>query len=150
MWNVVGTPEPHDWVEFDPVEILDDFDFPRIFTCKDIAGNLYLAYNCGIETGCLRFLVVPCNDYTVSALVKGQLNLRDSLSKRRAWIFDIGNRWETIRAWKVDVDNLPYDALPRPGTMLYSDLPQIIVVNTTRSRSSTTELTYRPHNLTRW
>jgi hypothetical protein len=47
MWRVKGTPlPPHNWPDPWPVNVLYDFDGPRIFTCKDRAGSLYLAYRC--------------------------------------------------------------------------------------------------------
>ena len=142
MWNVVGTPEKFDWIIFDPVLILDEFDFPRLFTCKDIAGNLYLAYNCGIDKSRLRFVVVPTDEGDISDIMHGRINLRDSLSKYRAWIFDLNNSWEPVKAWKINIDDLPFDALPRPGTMLRPDFQQVIFRATTRTCSSTTELAY--------
>ncbi len=142
MWQVPGIIVPHDWINFDPINILDEFDFPRIFTCNDLAGNLYLAYNCDYSNSGFRFLVVPCSEDTIFNLVKGHVNLRDGLYNYRAWIFDLNQHWEAVRAWQVNIDELPYDALPRPGTMLYADLPRIVISNPIRTCSSLTELTY--------
>ena len=138
MWNVVGAPIAHDWIDFEPIDTLYYFDFPMIFTCKDVAGNLYLAYNCDCDSNGLRFLVVPCDDSLVVSLVNGKINLRDALCKNRAWIFDLNKKWESVSAWSVDVYELPNDALPRPGTMLYSGLPSIVVQNKSRPCTSDT------------
>jgi len=136
MRPIAGNPGPHDWLVFDPIEVLDEFDFPRIFTCKDISGDIYLAYNCGYDRNGLRFLVVPSEDSLVLRLVEGKVNLRDALSNKRAWIFDLNKKWEPVSAMCVDVDKLPFDMLPRPGTMLYSWLDPIIVQNQRRPSTS--------------
>jgi hypothetical protein len=74
----------------------------------------------------VRYLVVPFSADLERRLVTGQISLRDALTQSRAWIFDLNNSWEPVRAWRVEVDMLPWDALPRPGAMLYAHLQPVI------------------------
>lgn len=54
-WLVNGKPESNTWLDLEPVRVLYEFDGPRIFTCRDSAGNLFLAYQCGEEDQVMRF-----------------------------------------------------------------------------------------------
>jgi hypothetical protein len=127
MWNFSGIPEPNTgWLSFEPVRILYEFDLPCIFVCRDIPGNTYLAYLCDQDRTGVRYLVVPCSEDLEAKLVTGKINLRDALTRNRAWIFDLDNQWEPVRAWRVNVDDLPWEALPRPGVMIYAHLSPVI------------------------
>ena len=59
MWHVNGKPISGAWLNLEPVRVLYDFDGPRIFTCKDVNGTLFLAYQCGEDRETMRFLIVP-------------------------------------------------------------------------------------------
>jgi hypothetical protein len=141
MWNVPGTTVNPDWLDLEPVRVLYNFDFPRIYICKDTPGNLYLAYVCGEEPEELRYLVVRADDDLETKLIRGQINLHDALTPARAWIFDLRNSWVPIRAWQVDPDSLPSEVLPRPGVMLYSHLQPVVISARPRSCSNDTEVT---------
>ena len=136
MWNVAGERVDHTWLDFEPVEILYEFDFPRIYTCKDATGNLYLVYSCAEDRNGIRYLVVPCDELTVERLLTGGLNLRDALTKFRAWIFDVDNSWNPVRAWKVGID-----LIPLPGVMLYSHLRPRLSGYSSRSYSNVAKIT---------
>ena len=60
MWNHDGKPiDPSRFKPFDPVEVLYEFDGPRIFTIRDADGELDLAYWSDEEQGVARYVVVP-------------------------------------------------------------------------------------------
>ena len=126
LWQVKGTPKNPDWLDLEPIEVLYDFDGPRIFICKDGPGNTYLAYLCGDDRNTVRYLVVPCSDSLKERLISGKINLRDALSQGKAWVFDLDNDWKPRSASRVNVDDLPEDALPEPGVMLYAHLTPIV------------------------
>jgi hypothetical protein len=123
MWPVPGIPAPSQWLDFEPVEILYEFDYPLLYTCKDAAGELFMVYMCGEDKNGVRYLVVPCRDELDKKLVAGQVDVREALYQSPAWIFDLDNNWEPLRAWSVAIDDLPPNAIPRPGLMLYAHLP---------------------------
>jgi hypothetical protein len=123
MWKVAGTPVATDWLDLEPVRILYAFDGPRIFTCKDNAGNLFLAYQCDEDGEALRFLVVPFSEDLERKLTGGEIDVRDALSGPSVWLFDLGNRWQVLRSWKVETRDLPGDTLPAHGVMLWAHVP---------------------------
>jgi len=145
MWPVNGKPVQSGWLDLKPETILYDFDGPRIFTCKDVPGNLYLAYQCGKGPGRMRFLVVPFHQYLEWKLTTGQIDLREALASVRAWIFDLDYRWQVSDAWQVDTDNLPGNAIPKPGVMLWAHLQPVMSPVMSRSASSGTSITI--HNV---
>ena len=121
MWKVVGDKSP-EFVIVKPVEVLYEFDGPRIFTCRDHAGASYLAYQCGEEKNLMRFLIVPFDDGAERRLTNGEDSLRDALMSERAWIFDVDFKWNIVGSWCISVDDLPEKCIPRPGVMLWSHL----------------------------
>jgi hypothetical protein len=122
MWNVKGASiDPH-WLNLEPVEVLYDFDGPRIFICNDMSGDSFLAYMCGQDKNGVRYLVVHCSQDLKQRLVGCQISLRDALCQKQAWVFDLDNNWNARTATCVDIADLPNDALPRQGTMLYASV----------------------------
>jgi hypothetical protein len=126
MWQVNGTEVPASWLSFEPTRVLYEFDGPKIFTCRDATGQLYLAYQCDEDREALRFLVVPFSEDLERRLTAGAIDVRDALSRPQAWLFDLGNDGSPLRCWQVDVEGLPPDVLPKPGVLLWADLPPII------------------------
>jgi hypothetical protein len=149
MWNVKGVPENANWLTFEPIRILDEFDIPCAFVCKDTPGNTYLAYLCGQDRQGVRYLVVPCSDDLERELVTGKINLRDALTKNRAWIFDLNTHWDPVRAWRISVDDLPANILPNPGVMLYAHLPRVVNAMTARPWANDVEI-YTPQRQGQW
>jgi hypothetical protein len=137
MWQFDGHSVNPAWLDLDPVRVLYEFDGPRIFTCKDVDGSLFLAYQCGEERDLMRFLVVPFSSGRERELTEGQINLRDALANPTAWIFDLNFQWQTLRAWQVDVNSLPSNVLPKPGVMLWRHLRPCIRIMQLADISST-------------
>ncbi len=140
MWNVNGKPVSVAWLNPEPVQVLYDFDGPRIFTCCDKKDDQYLAYQCGEESGICRFLIVPFSQYDESKLTQGHTNLWEALSQSRSWIVDLDIDWQVSNAWEVSIDSLPRDVLPKPGVMLWRHLIPVIRPLTPRSASSQVKL----------
>ncbi len=122
MWQVEGESIPQDWLVLDPVHVLYEFDGPRIFTCKSNAGDVFLAYLSDEEANVMRFVVVPFSAELEAMLTSGRLTVRQALDRNPAWIFDVGYDWRARRAWSIDINKLPTDALPIPGVMLWPHL----------------------------
>ena len=141
MWQVNGIPTSGSWLRLEPVTVLYDFDGPRIFTCKDNRGRLFLAYQCGEDHQTMRFLVVPFSEDSEQKLTAGEDSLHDVLMRPlRAWVFDLNFQWNTIGAWRVEVENLPSDCVPSPGVMLWSHLPSRIKGAAMRACSTETTI----------
>src|SRR5262249_28485360 len=81
---------------------------------------------CGEDSRTMRFVVVPLSRELEQELVAGGINLREALSRPRAWVFDLRKDWTAERAWSVELEHLPRGVLPRPGVMLYRHLPSVV------------------------
>jgi hypothetical protein len=136
VWQVKGQSVPADWLCLEPVAVLYDFDGPTIFTCKDVDGKLYLAYQCSEAPGRMRFLVVPFSEESVRRLSIGDLNLHDALMRPRACLIDLDYQGDVLAAWETLPENLPPKAIPAPGVMLWSHLTPKIVENVPRPGST--------------
>ena len=137
MWIVNGKKVTPNWLVLEPVVLLYDFDGPKIFTCKDSAGNTYLAYQCGEDLNFMRFLVVPFDEDSLRRLIVGEDNVRDSLTSDVAWIFDVDFQWSPVVAWCINVDSLPDGCIPRAGVMIWPHLPRRIKPIVARAVSTT-------------
>lgn len=137
MWQIDRPTEPIcGWLDFEPADVLYEFDFPMIFTCRDRTGGLFLAYFCARGRDAIRFLVVPFSDDLVRQLRAGEINVRDSLTQPRMWVFDLDRNWEPVRCWRVSAGDLPPRTIPRPGVMLHAGLRPVIKRLTTQARAS--------------
>jgi hypothetical protein len=107
MWNVQGTPIAGNWPALKPETVLYAYDGPRTFTCKDAAGNFYLAHWCDEDAVGSRFLLVAFSETQLKELTTGDIDVREALSSPRAWIVDLDDDWKVIQCWRVNVDQLP-------------------------------------------
>lgn len=141
LWDVQGTPIPENWLDFQPVRVLYDYDGPKIFTCRDITDQLCLAVQCSADRDTMRHIVVPFSESLEWQLTRGDINVRDVLLARpRMWVFDLNNQWIPVRCWRVRPDDLPPRVLPKPGVMLWPDLQP--VMSQTVARPAATQETY--------
>jgi hypothetical protein len=120
MWEVNGVEVSVDWLDPEPVEVLYEYDGPRIFTCRDRDGWLFLVYQCGEKRDTLRFLAVPFSEGQVWGLTRGHSSLLDALLQSRARVIDLGKDWRCLRCWEVDIGTIPAHVLPAPGVMLWA------------------------------
>ena len=67
---------------------------PRIFTCRDIAGELLLAYQCGGNGPTSRFVLVPFTLELERRLVDGEITVREALDQPRMWLVDLNADWD--------------------------------------------------------
>ena len=132
MWNIPKPQIPANWLPFEPVTILYEYDFPLIFTLRG-KGRKHLAFFCGQDGESVRFLVVPFSDELERRLVSGDINLRDALTRPQMWVFDLDQSWEPVRCWRVVERDLPKGLLPEPGVMLWASQTPVISDATIRS-----------------
>jgi len=137
-----------DWLDFEPVTIIDEYDGPMLFTIVDRNDQLYLAYFCARSSDAVRFLVVPTNDDIVRRLTSGDINLRESLARHRMWIFDLDKKWNPKKCWGVTFADLPRNLLPRPGVMLRAYMQPVMkreyASSITKGTTFTVHLSARP------
>jgi hypothetical protein len=111
----------------DPVEVLYEFDGPRIFTAQSSFGDLlcFLSDDDGEQ---LRYIVAPTNPVILEKLKSGCRPLRDALDQPWVWFVDIGYDGAPKAAWKGTLADAPADALPQKGIMLWPHLEPIFAL----------------------
>ena len=123
MWQVVGTPIDAERFEpFRPLQLLNYYDGPRIFTVRDAEGSLCLACWSDDDERQSRFLVAPITQHVVTELEAGLVSLREALAQPRLWVVDLNHEGPVAAAWSVAPNSIPEDAQPQPGTMLRRSL----------------------------
>jgi hypothetical protein len=139
MWKVKGTSiTSNRRIDFAPETVLYAYDGPKTFTCRDSVGDLYLAHWCDEDADAARFLVVAFSENLLRDLTTGEINIRDALSRPRAWIVDLNDDWEVAECWRVNVDELPASILPKAGVMLWAHLQPRVKRTSTRAFASET------------
>ena len=103
--------------EISPVEILYDFDGPKIFTVKDKTNNLLLLYQCYEDDKLRRFLMVPTNDDTIRLLKSNELAVYVALKQPWSWYLDIIND-DVIFIRPVNINDVPVSYFPKSDVLL--------------------------------
>lgn len=127
-WTVsgasVGTDEFRD---IEPNEVLYDFDGPRIFTASTPLGEL-LFYLADEQDGICRHVAAPTNPRILGKLKSGVLSVRQALDQPWVWVVDAGYDGVPVAAWKGTLADIPGDALPQPGVMLWPELEPVFAL----------------------
>jgi len=143
MWKIRKKPIPCQWLNFEPVEVLDEYDAPMIFTLCDTENRKYLAYFCDRDMDRLRFLVVAFNDSLKSELLAGEIDLREALNQPGKWVFDLDKEWNPVVCWRVATGDLPRNLFPKPGIMLRAGMRPVAKRFLTQSVSDGSVTTLR-------
>jgi hypothetical protein len=129
MWDVQGEPiAPERFDPFQPSEVLDQYDGPRIFTLTDRQDESCLAFWCDGDGECERYLVVPFSPSLRQELTEGRISVSEALDQPRLWVVDIDKTGRPSRSWRSEFSRLPRDILPEPGTMLWPSLEPLLSV----------------------
>ena len=128
MWNINGQIAAKERFEpFTAVEVLDDYDGPRIFTLKDSDGELNLACWSDGDKGNSRFVVAPTTTKILDSLRTGEISVFDALNQPRCWVCDVSADGDVGKCWRVDFDSILRDALPSADTRLLASLEPLLV-----------------------
>ena len=129
MWDVQGKlADIKRFGAFDPVEILYEFDGPRLFTTRDIDDELNLVYWSDEDDMITRYIVVPTSNRILGDLRKGVLSVFDALNQPRCWLCDVDFEGSPPRGLLVDFEAIPRDAIPAQGTMLWPFLEPLLTL----------------------
>jgi len=129
MWEIDGKiADTGRFGPLEPVEVLYDFDGPRIFTVKDSEGELNLAYWSDEDGEATRYVIVPTSLKIVDSLRRGIVSVHDALSQPRCWVCDVKHDDGLFRCRRMDFESIPQDALPAPGTMLLPSLEPLLTL----------------------
>lgn len=115
---------------FPPVSVLFEFNDPLIFTFRDRAKNLLLAYHVeeDDDEDVIRYFVAPTTERLVSDLETGAISIRSALTQPISWLVDTGEDRGVTKIWSCSVEDLPADALPERHIMLRPDLQPLVRV----------------------
>jgi hypothetical protein len=82
MWEIEGKEiDSGRFTPFEPVEVLYEYDGPRIFTTRDLDGELNLAHWSDEDEKATRYVVVPTSPGIVDSLRRGILSVHDALNQ---------------------------------------------------------------------
>ena len=95
----------------EPVDILYEFDGPRIFTVTDNEGGLNLAYWSDEDEHVTRYMIVPTSRKILDSLRQGALSVHDALNQPRCWLCDVARDGKLVRCSVADFEAIPRDAL---------------------------------------
>ena len=102
------------------IEVFDDFDGPRLFSCRDAAGRLYLALSVEDSRTSQTWLYVAVSDTRYSDLEAGRIDLRDAFLASEdgaVWRVTIPSIGES-EVERLAATDMRSDWLPEPGELL--------------------------------
>jgi hypothetical protein len=129
MWNIIGQKIPFDRFQpFEPLEILYEFDGPRIFTLWDKDQEPYLAYWSDGNEDFNRYVIVPTSVAILTSLRSGVTSVLEALNQPRCWLCDVTHADQLLACQRVDFAGIPRDCLPSVGTMLLPELEPLLTL----------------------
>ena len=129
MWEVLGESiAPERFEPFQPSEVLDQYDGPRVFTFTSRQEEFYLAFWCDNDDQCERYLVVPCDASLRVKLTAGHISVLEALDQPWLWVVDTDRTGRPSRSWRSALQQLPREILPKRGTMLCPSLEPLLSV----------------------
>ena len=110
-----------------PIEILYNFDGPRIFTAASSLGVL-LYFLAQEDKHAMRFIVVPTSAQVIQQLKSGVSSVRDALNQPWLWVVDTSADMTPKKSWRCTLADIPPDVLPKPGVMIWPHLEPIFAL----------------------
>lgn len=116
--------------ELRPSEVLYEFDGPCIFTAEASSGIEVLAYLSEDleEDEALRYLVSTTSTQTIHQLKSGAIAVHEAMLRGSLWCVDFNYNYEPVRAFSIQPNQLPDDALPQVDTMLWPSLEPALTI----------------------
>ncbi|MBF0507850.1 MAG: hypothetical protein HQK57_02865 [Deltaproteobacteria bacterium] len=134
LWDVSAPEYPAELIGniFPPEEMLYEFNEPLIFTFKTPWNGLAIAYLSDDQDDILRYVVAPTRPSIVDKLKSGTISIRDALDQPIVWLVDITTSgWSVRKAWQIQLEDLPEDALPEPDVLLYPHFEPVLPIKAT-------------------
>lgn len=129
MWTPNSSPtDLGRFPNLDPVEVLYEFEGPRIFTVLDRDQELNLAYWSDEEGDCWRYIIVPTSEPILKELKTGQISVWDALNQPRLWICDTNLEGNPTAVYREHFEHIPGDVLPAPSAMLLPTLEPLLTL----------------------
>ncbi len=106
-----------------PIDILYEFEGPRVFTTIDKYGIQMLAVQSDESSHSRRFLVVDCSVERIQELKYGILTLYEALNQPRLNVVDVSAENFVVKSSVLSsLKDIPLNRKPVQGAMLYSEL----------------------------
>lgn len=123
MWELRGQPigKPM-FLSLDPIDTLYDFDSPRIFTVRDVEGELYLACWSDASADATRYVMAATTPHIIDDLRQGRTTVWNGLNQPRTLICDTDLGGEVTSVYPIAFDTIPADALPAPYALLLPNM----------------------------
>lgn len=96
-----------------PVDVLYEYEGPRVFTSVAPDGSQLLAYVCAESASGLWLLVVPSAEYVVSTLKSGRISLRDAFDQTQIWLVKQDLEGNNVSVRRITIDMVPTINLPQ-------------------------------------
>jgi hypothetical protein len=125
-WQPLGKEESGRFQDLTPIDILDWFDGPKLFTLSE-DGVLFLAYACSESVDTIRYLIIPTEENRVDALKRGSLTLLEALRSPLVWVADVGKAG-TLSVKQLSWSSIPSTVIPRPHVLLSPGLEPMFQV----------------------
>ncbi|MBC3435915.1 hypothetical protein HU735_10865 [Pseudomonas sp. BW16M2] len=103
------------------VEVLYDFDGPKIFTTLGSGVLLYFWYESeeDREEQLIRYLVTPASPSQIQQLKAGYKSVHDLLKQNWLWVVDMHYDLSPSMAWRLEsLDDVPTQFKPPPHATL--------------------------------
>jgi len=127
-WVISGPAAPvADFGRLEPIEVLYEYDGPRLFTAKCAFGDV-LCFLTDDDGKRLRYILAPTNPTILEKLKNGYRPLRDALDQPWVWFVDVGYDGIPVAAWQGTLADAPSDTLPQEGVMLWPHLEPIFAL----------------------
>lgn len=110
-----------------PIEVLYEFDGPRLFSAHSPLGEL-LCFLADDDGTLRRFIAAPTNADMLAKLKEGVRAVREVLDQPWVWFVDVDNNDQPQTAWRGVLRDAPADVLPEPGVRLWPHLEPIFAV----------------------
>ena len=140
-WTPQGQTEPDDrFCDFEPIDVLDWFDGPRLFTIRE--GDIrYLAYVCLEAPHSIRYLVSPTDEDRLKALTTGSMTVFNALKSPVVWTVDTDANGNTKIIRRISWASIPANVIPQPHGLLSCALEPIFRVHVEGKALSPTSVT---------
>jgi len=128
LWDVTVCDYPPELIGnlFPAEEMLFEYNGPAIFTFKTRWNGIAIAYLSDEDDNILRYVIAPTNQTIVENLKSGIISVRNALDQPVIWLADVTTSdWSISKCWQLQIKDLPEDAIPKSGVMLYPRLEQL-------------------------
>lgn len=140
-WTPQGPIEPSNrFRDFEPVNVLDWFDGPRLFTIRE-EDIQYLVYLCLEAPHSIRYLVSPTDEDRLKALVTGVTTVFNALKNPVLWAVDTDENGNTKTVHRISWGSVPLDIIPKPHVLLSRALEAAFNVHVEGKTLSSTSIT---------